>query len=149
MIGFERGKGGGGGGDYSMAKLHGKTMLLAKKRIECDLLKHGFAWGIFYMSFFFFPIWTRSTQLKAYTLPRCYKSWLVPQGSTSYIPIPSERHICCQNIIFFAKIHRTYVRQSKSFFRTNWKKKKKKQFCQTVPHYLRRVHNAALMIISK
>ena len=43
----------GGGEDYSMAKLHGKTMLLAKKRIECDLLKHGFAWGIFYMSFFF------------------------------------------------------------------------------------------------
>ena len=25
------------------------------------------------------------------------------------------RNICCQNIIFFAKIHRTFVRQTKNF----------------------------------
>ena len=28
------------------------------------------------------------------------------------------RHLCCQNSIFFAKIHRTFVTQSKSFCRT-------------------------------
>ena len=31
------------------------------------------------------------------------------------------RHICCQNIIFFAKIRRTFVRQTKNFCRTKWK----------------------------
>ena len=31
------------------------------------------------------------------------------------------RHLCCQNIIFFAKVHRIFVRQTKSFCRTKWK----------------------------
>ena len=31
------------------------------------------------------------------------------------------RHSCCQNIIFFAKMHRTFVRETKSFCRIKWK----------------------------
>ena len=50
------------------------------------------------------------------------------------------KHICCQNIIFFAKIHRTFIRQAKYFCWTKWKKC---QFCQAVLHFSRRLRKVS------